>query len=176
MTEWTFADRRLRIVEGNIVLLEVEAIVNAANKQLQLGGGVAGAIRTYGGPTIQEECNRLGPIKVGQAVITGAGNLKAKYVVHAVGPVYGEGDEDAKLERATRSSLEIARDKKIKTIAFPAISTGIYGFPIQRASKIMLAAAMEFLRKEHFPKEVVFCLYGQESYTVFQKTLEELSR
>ncbi len=167
--------KKIKIVEGNIALLDCEAVVNAANKSLQLGGGVAGAIRTYGGPTIQKECDKLAPIGVGQAVITGAGNLKAKSVIHAVGPVYGEGNEEEKLASATLSSLRIARDRKIQTIAFPAISTGVYGFPIEKCASIMLRAALEFLRKNDFPKEIVFCLYGQEAYSIFLKTLERLA-
>ena len=167
--------KKIRIVEGNIALLDVEAVVNAANKFLKLGGGVAGAIRTYGGPLIQEECDRLAPIDVGQAVITSGGNLKAKYVIHAVGPVNGEGNEEAKLASATLSSLRIAKEKKIKDIAFPAISTGIFGFPVEKCSEIMLQAAMDFLRKSDFPKEILFCLYGQEAYSVFLKTLDKLS-
>ncbi len=167
--------KKIRIVEGNIALLDCEAVVNAANRYLKLGGGVAGAIRTYGGPTIQEECDKLAPINVGQAVITGGGNLKAKYVIHAVGPVNGEGNEEAKLAGATLSCLRIAKDKKIETIAFPAISTGIFGFPIEKCAEIMLRAAMDFLRKSDFPKEILFCLYGQEAYSIFLKTLEKLA-
>jgi O-acetyl-ADP-ribose deacetylase (regulator of RNase III) len=174
MTEWIYKNRKISIVEGNIVLLDVEAVVNAANSRLKLGGGVAGAIRTYGGPSIQKECDRLAPIAVGQAVITGGGNLKAKYVIHAVGPVNGEGDESAKLTRATWSSLEIAREKKIQSIAFPAISTGIFGFPIRECSEIMLRTAMDFLREDEWPREIVFCLYGQEPFSVFIGTLDKL--
>lgn len=176
MTEWTFEGKKIRLVEGNIALLDVEAVVNAANKNLKLGGGVAGAIRTHGGPSIQAECDRLGPIGVGQAVITTGGNLKARYVIHAVGPVYGEGNEEAKLEQATLSSLAIARDQKIKTIAFPAISTGVFGFPLQRCSEIMLRVAIDFLKKNDHPREILFCLYGREAFSVFEKTLEGLGR
>jgi O-acetyl-ADP-ribose deacetylase (regulator of RNase III) len=176
MIEWTVDGRKIKIVEGNIALLEVEAVVNAANKNLKLGGGVAGAIRTYGGPVIQEECDRLSPIKAGQAVITGGGNLKARYVIHAVGPVQGEGNEDAKLTAATLSSLKIARDRMIKVIAFPAISTGIFGFPLQKCSEIMLETAIDFLKKNNYPPEIVFCLYGREAFSVFEKTLEKLAR
>ena len=167
--------RKIKLVEGNIVLLEVEAVVNAANKSLVLGGGVAGAIRSYGGPSIQEECNKVGPIQVGEAVITNAGKLKAKYVIHAVGPVSGEGEEEEKLRSTTLASLKIAEEKKIKDIVFPAISTGIFGFPIQRCSEIMLKTALEFLEKNDYPQEIIFCLYGQEAYSVFEKTLEELT-
>jgi O-acetyl-ADP-ribose deacetylase (regulator of RNase III) len=176
MNEWTTDAHAIKIVEGNIALLDVEALVNAANKHLQLGGGVAGAIRSFGGPSIQEECDRLAPIEVGQAVITGGGNLKAKYVIHAVGPVNGEGDEETKLARATRSSLEIAETKKIKDIAFPAISTGIFGFPIEKGSEIMLRVTMDFLKHRDFPRVVLFCLYGREAYSVFVRTLEKLGR
>jgi len=167
--------KKIKIVEGNIALLNCEAVVNAANKYLQLGGGVAGAIRTYGGPAIQEECDKLAPINVGEAVITGGGKLKAKYVIHAVGPVNGEGNEEAKLAGATLSSLRIAKDRKIETIAFPAISTGIFGFPIEKCAEIMLRAAMDFLGKNDFPKEILFCLYGQEACSVFLKTLATLA-
>ncbi len=175
MKEWTVNGKKIKLVEGNIVLLEVEAIVNAANKSLILGGGVAGAIRNSGGPSIQEECNKIGPIDVGEAAITGGGNLKAKHVIHAVGPVYGERDEDEKLAKATQNSLRIAKEKKLKDIAFPAISTGIFHFPIQRCSEIMLKTAMEFLKNNDFPREIIFCLYGGEAYSVFEKTLEILT-
>jgi O-acetyl-ADP-ribose deacetylase (regulator of RNase III) len=162
---------RVRIVEGDITLLDADAVVNAANKHLKLGGGVAGAIRARGGPSIQEECDRLGPIGVGEAVITGAGKLKAKFVIHAAGPVNGEGDEEDKLARATLSSLRIAADRKFQSLAFPAISTGIYGFPLPECSRIMLRVALDFLGKNKFPREVIFCLYGNEAYDIFRKTL-----
>lgn len=174
MREWKLGSKTIRLVEGNIALLEVEAIVNAANKNLKLGGGVAGAIRSFGGLSIQEECDRLAPIEVGQAVITGAGKLKAKYVIHAVGPVYGEGDEERKLASATRRSLEIARDRQIKSIAFPAISTGIFGFPLDRCSEIMLREAIEFCRANDYPYLIIFCLYGQEAYKIFEATAKKL--
>jgi len=174
MEEWTLKGRTLRLIDDNIVMLDVEAIVNAANKSLVLGGGVAGAIRNFGGPTIQEECNRIGPIDVGEAVITGAGNLKARYVIHAVGPVYGEGDEEEKLKKAVLNSLRIAREKELKSIAFPAISTGIYRFPIQKCSEIMLHTAMDFLRKCEYPQEIILCLYGEEAFMIFSKTFDQL--
>jgi O-acetyl-ADP-ribose deacetylase (regulator of RNase III) len=175
MKEKSEARGRIRIVEGDITLLDVEAIVNAANKQLRLGGGVAGAIRARGGPSIQEECDRLAPIDVGQAVITGGGNLKARYVIHAVGPINGEGDEEAKLARATRNSLLIARDRKVQSLAFPAISTGIYGFPLEQCSQVMLPVSLDFLKKDRYPREVIFCLYGAEAREVFEKTLASLA-
>jgi len=176
MSEWTIEERKLKLVEGNIVALHAEAIVNAANKSLILGGGVAGAIRNFGGPSIQEECNAIGPIEVGEAVITGAGNLNADYVIHAVGPVYGEGDEDIKLSNATLNSLKIAQKKKIKSIAFPAISTGIFHFPIKRCAEIMIKVIMDFLRKNNHPEEIILCLYGERAYSIFQGTFERMTR
>jgi O-acetyl-ADP-ribose deacetylase (regulator of RNase III) len=176
MKEWIFQGKKIRIIEGNIALLNVEAVVNAANRQLRLGSGVAGAIRVHGGSSVQEECDRLGPVEVGDAVITGGGNLKARYVIHAVGPRLGEGDEAAKLAKATRSSLEIAARKKIRSLAFPAISTGVFGFPLQECSEIMLRTAVDFLKKSDFPEEILFCLYGQESYSVFLRTLGRIAR
>lgn len=176
MDEWTVDGKKIKILEGNIALLDVEAVVNAANKSLVLGGGVAGAIRTYGGSSIQEECDKLGPIEVGEAVLTGGGNLKAKYVIHAVGPVSGEGDEQTKLSKTTLNSLKIAREKKIKNVAFPAISTGIFGFPLQKCSEIMLRTAKEFLERNDYPQEIIFCLYGKEALSIFERTLEEIGR
>jgi O-acetyl-ADP-ribose deacetylase (regulator of RNase III) len=171
MKEWSVENRRLRLVEGNIVLLDVDAIVNAANTSLVLGGGVAGAINKFGGPTIQEECNKIGPIRVGEAALTGAGSLKAKFIIHAAGPVYGEGNEEEKLANATLSCLNIAWDKRIKNIAFPAISTGIFRFPIKECSEVMLKVAMEFLKKKPFPEEIIMCLFGQEAFDTFSRTL-----
>lgn len=174
MNEWTSNGKKIRLIEGNIVLLNVEAIINAANKSLILGGGVAGAIRQFGGPTIQEECNKHGPIEVGDAVLTGGGNLKAKHIIHAAGPVYGEGDEDHKLEKATLNSLRIAQKKNIKSLAFPAISTGIFHFPIRRCGEIMLKTTMDFLKNNDSPEEVIFCLYGEKHYSLFSETFEKL--
>jgi O-acetyl-ADP-ribose deacetylase (regulator of RNase III) len=176
MKEWSQGQKVLKLIEGNIALVDAEAIVNAANKSLILGGGVAGAIRSFGGPSIQEECNSIGPIEVGEAVITGAGKLKAKYVIHAAGPVYGEGNEDEKLRRATQSSLEIAEKKKIEKIAFPAISAGIFRFPLKRCSEIMIKTCLDFLKKHEYPKEIILCLYGDKSLSVFEETLNHIEK
>ena len=157
----------VEIVEGDITAMDTQAIVNAANAQLQLGAGVAGAIRAKGGPAIQEECDRHGPISVGEAALTGGGNLKARYVIHAVGPRLGEGDEDRKLESAALSSLRLADEHHIRSIAFPAISTGIFGFPLARAAEIMLGAVREYVRGQTGLERVVFCLYGAEAFQVF---------
>jgi len=164
----------VEIVEGDITEMDTEAIVNAANAQLVLGAGVAGAIRTKGGPSIQEECDRIGGTFVGGAVVTGAGRLKARYVIHAVGPRMGEGNEDQKLKNATLNSLRRADEKAMKSIAFPAISTGIFGFPMERAAGIMLGAVKEYLEGETGLARIVFCLFGQEAYSVFARTFQKL--
>jgi O-acetyl-ADP-ribose deacetylase (regulator of RNase III) len=161
----------IKLVQGDITELEVDAIVNAANAQLVLGGGVAGAIRRKGGPTIQKECNKIGGTFVGGAVITTGGNLKAKYVIHAVGPRMGEGAEDEKLKNATLNSLKIMDQNNLKTIAFPAISTGIFGYPIDRCAKIMIDTAKEYLKGDTQIEEVIFCLYTSSDFDVFEKVL-----
>ena len=173
--QWTIKGRQIFMLQGDITEMDTDAIVNAANKDLILGAGVAGAIRTKGGPSIQEECNRIGGAPVGGAAITSGGNLKAKYVVHAVGPRMGEGDEDRKLADATRNSLDIAHERGLASIAFPAISTGIFGFPKDRCARIMLTTTAETLKKEETSlKEVIFCLWGEETLQIFQNAAEEL--
>ena len=166
------AGRTLELVEGDITEMETDAIVNAANDRLILGGGVAGAIRRKGGPQIQADCDRIGGTFVGGAVITTGGKLKARHVIHAVGPRMSEGDEDDKLRNATLNSLKVADENRLKSITFPAISTGIFGFPIQRCAEIMLTTAIEYLRGQTGLERVVFCLYGQDSYDVFARRLE----
>ncbi len=162
---------QLELVEGDITELDVDGIVNAANDQLQLGTGVAGAIRSKGGPSIQEECDRIGGTPVGTAVMTGAGNLKARWVIHAVGPRMGEGDEDKKLAACVRAALALADRRGLKSIALPAISTGNFGFPVQRAARIMLTEAHRFLQGGTKLERVVLCLYGQETFDTFKSEL-----
>ena len=162
----------IELVQGDITELETDAIVNAANGQLVLGGGVAGAIRQKGGPAIQQECNKKAPIGVGHAVITTGGDLKAKYVIHAVGPRMGEGNEDKKLRNATLNSLKVADENNLDSIAFCAISTGIFGYPIERCAKIMLETTMDYLKEETMLKRVVFCLYDSRSYNIFEEELK----
>jgi O-acetyl-ADP-ribose deacetylase len=166
------AGRVLELVEGDITEMDTDAIVNAANTQLVLGGGVAGAIRRKGGPAIQAECDRIGGTFVGGAVITTGGNLKARHVIHAVGPRMGEGDEDEKLRNATLNSLKLADERGLKSIAFPAISSGIFGFPIDRCAEIMLDTTIRHLQGPTRLERVVFCLFGQESYDIFARRLE----
>ncbi len=165
----------LELVQGDITEMETDAIVNAANSALKLGGGVAGAIARKGGPRIQEECDRIGGTFVGGAVITTGGNLKAAHVIHAVGPRMGEGNEDEKLENATLNSLKLADEHHLKSIAFPAISTGIFGFPIGRCAEIMLSTAIAYLSGDTDLERVIFCLYDTEAYRIFDRELENLS-
>ena len=171
MNTITIGNSFVKIVQGDITDIDTDAIVNAANSQLILGGGVAGAIKLKGGPTIQEECNEIGRTFVGGAVITTGGNLKAKHVIHAVGPRMGEGDEDFKLTNAVVNSLKLMDEHGLKTIAFPAISTGIFGYPIDKCAKIMIFTAKKYLAGETQIKEVVFCLYTNSDYEVFNNEL-----
>lgn len=161
----------LELWEGDITEIEVDALVNPANEQLQLGGGVAGAIREKGGPSIQEECNRIGGTPVGTAVMTGAGSLSAKQVIHAVGPRMGEGDEDRKLASAVRSALALADRNALASIALPAISTGVFGFPLDRAARIMLTEIHRYIQGGTKLARVVVCLYGDEAFQTFRREL-----
>lgn len=161
----------LALAQGDITDQDCDAIVNAANSQLLLGSGVAGAIRRKGGPSIQEECLKLGFCPVGQAVMTGAGDLKARYVIHAVGPRMGEGSERAKLASAVRASLDLAEDHRLASIAFPAISTGVFGMPVEMCAEVMLRtlfdAAFEGLRSVRL---IVVCLLeGSPAYHAMQQ-------
>ncbi len=167
------AGRSLELIEGDITEMDTDAIVNAANARLILGGGVAGAIARKGGPEIQAECDRIGGTFVGGAAITTGGRLKARHVIHAVGPRLGEGNEDEKLTNATRNSLKVADENNLKSIAFPAISTGIFGFPIRRCAEIMLGTTLDYLKGETGLERVVFCLFGDDSYKVFKDQLKQ---
>lgn len=165
----------VELVKGDITELNTDAIVNAANSRLKHGAGVAGAIVNKGGYVIQRESDKLRFCPVGNAVITTAGKLKAKYVIHAVGPVNGEGNEDTKLKSATISALRLADKHKLKSIAFPAISTGAFGFPKDRCASIMLRAVVEYANEDTGIEKVVFCLYDNETFNVFKHTLEQIT-
>ena len=171
MDEITIGNSKIKLTQGDITELKTDVIVNAANAQLRLGSGVAGAIKRKGGPLIQEECNKIGGTFVGGAVITTGGKLKTKRVIHAVGPRMGEGNEDEKLKNATLNSLKLMDEHGLKTIAFPAISTGVFGYPIEKCAKIMIATAKEYLSGATQIEEVVFCLYSKPDFEVFNKEL-----
>jgi O-acetyl-ADP-ribose deacetylase (regulator of RNase III) len=173
MVELNVSNSVIELVEGDITEMGTDAIVNAANAQLILGGGVAGAIRRKGGPKIQQECDKIGGTFAGGAMITTAGNLKAKYVIHAVGPRMGEGNEDEKLKNATLNSLRLADKNNLKSIAFCAISTGVFGFPIQRCAEIMLRTTIDYLKGQTGLEKVIFCLFGRDSYEVFANQLKQ---
>ena len=139
---------------------------------LILGAGVAGAIDEKGGPSIQAECDAIGYCEVGNAVITGAGRLPAKHVIHAVGPYQGQGGEEVKLAGATRASLRLAQQHGLSSIAFPAISTGVFGYPLDSCARLMLKTAIEFATDKPAPiKRIVFCLFDVRAYRIFSSTL-----
>jgi O-acetyl-ADP-ribose deacetylase (regulator of RNase III) len=169
MIECKIGKSKIILKVGDITDESTEGIVNAANEQLKHGGGVARAIVKKGGQIIQEESDKIGKVEVGNVAVTSAGKLKAKYIIHAVGPRMGEGKEDEKLKNATINSLKKAKELGIKSIAFPAISTGAFGFPVERCAKIMLESVKEYLRKERM--DVVFCLFSERDYEIFKKEL-----
>ncbi len=160
---------------GDLTEVDADAIVNAANNDLILGGGVAGAIRVKGGPTIQEECNRIGAIALGEAAITGAGRLKARHVIHAASMRLGESTSEENLRAATRNALSRADENSLKSIAFPAIGTGIAGFPIERCAQVMLKEVRTHLEGPTTLERVEFVLFDRPSLEVFEKALELIS-
>jgi len=167
----------IKVIEGDITLINAEAIVNAANSYLQHGGGVAGAIVRAGGEIIQEESNEIirkrGPLKTGEAAITSGGNLQAKYVIHTVGPVWGEGNEEEKLKRAIISVMEIAKNNKLRNISIPAVSCGIFGFPKEKGTKIIFETVKNFiLNNECSLEEVCLIGVGPEIPELFKRVLE----
>jgi O-acetyl-ADP-ribose deacetylase (regulator of RNase III) len=166
---------RIEIRPGDITKLGVDAVVNAANSSLLGGGGVDGAIHRAAGPELLRECRTLGGCRTGEAKATGGYNLPAKYVIHTVGPVWhgGEQGEDELLRSCYRSALDIASARSLESVAFPAISTGAYRFPLPRAAGIALGTAWEFLATHDFPRRVVFVPFGEEALGVYRKALEE---
>jgi O-acetyl-ADP-ribose deacetylase (regulator of RNase III) len=174
--EKTIHDKIVRLVKGDLTERHVDAIVNAANSHLQHGGGVAGAIVKKGGQIIQEESDKIGFTPVGTAVITTAGKLPAQFVIHTVGPRMGEGDEDNKLKNAILSSLVLASQKNLKSIAIPAISSGIFGFPKDRCAKILVGESSLFLKehKDSSLNTVEFCIRDDETLSYFKKAFETL--
>ncbi len=167
---------RMKVVEDDITQLDVDAIVNAANTRLTPGGGVSGAIHRAAGPELWEECRKVGPCPTGDARITGGHRLRARHVIHTVGPRWhgGASGEDALLASAYRRSLELARDHGLKSVAFPAISTGIYGFPPERAAAIAVRTVAAFLEKNPLPGTVIFCCFGRDSAELHRRAMAAL--
>jgi len=178
MVKVTINKSVLELIEGDITEQETDAIVNAANSSLLGGGGVDGAIHRAGGPKILEECRKLGGCPTGEARITTGGYLQAKYVIHTVGPVYSGGNrrEAELLANAYKNSLSLASQYKLKSVAFPSISTGAYGYPVNEAAMVSLKAVINYF-KTHTDIEVVrFVLFGQKAYQAYDKALQELTK
>jgi len=167
---------KIVIKQGDITDIEVDAIVNAANTRLLLGSGVAGAIRRKGGDSIQRECDKIGSIPLGEAIVTGAGKLKAKFVIHAAGMHLGRSVCEESLREATKNSLLRADENGVNTIAFPAIGTGIGGFPTNKCAQVMIDIVVEYLKNEKTGIEkVYFVLFDMETYKVFNDNLRKVA-
>ncbi len=166
---------KIKIIQGDITKLEVDAIVNAANTTLLGGGGVDGAIHRAAGPQLLEECRTLNGCTTGEAKITKGYNLPAKFVIHTVGPVWNGGshNEDKLLENCYKNSLKLAVENKVRTIAFPAISTGVYRFPLERATKIAINEVQNFLEKNESIEQVIFVCFDERTYKVYKLLLEK---
>jgi len=174
--EAIIGNSRLELVEGDITDQDTDAIVNAANSGLRGGGGVDGAIHRAAGPGIMEECRTIGGCPTGQAVITSAGRLKCRKVIHAVGPIFSGGGrgESALLASAYRTSLKLASDNALESVAFPSISTGAYGYPIEAAAAVALRTVMDYLKKHTDIKLVRFVLFGPDAYSAYERVLRRV--
>lgn len=172
----TEVGKKLVLVQGDITEEKVDAIVNAANSRLQHGGGVAAAIARKGGRTIQEESNEIGFVKVGEAAVTSGGNLSARYVIHAVGPRWGEGDEDEKLKSAVLNSLQLGDKKKCASMSLPAISSGIFGFPKDKCAEILISNIIKYLKSNPNStlEEIRICLYDQPTLDAFKQAYNNI--
>ena len=163
----------IEIIRGDLTESDCTAIVNAANNELKLGAGVAGAIRRKGGPSIQEECDRIGPIRVGEAAITGGGQLKAKYVIHAASMGFSHPTTAESLRSSTLASLRLCVKHEIESIAFPALGTGVSGFPVRECAQIMISAMKKHLQQYDYPKHVQFVLWDEPTFKVFREVNQE---
>jgi O-acetyl-ADP-ribose deacetylase len=162
------------IRQGDLTDSDADAIVNAANNNLILGGGVAGAIRRKGGPSIQAECDRIGPVPLGEAAVTGGGNLRARHVIHAASMRLGEATTEENLRASTRNSLARARELNLTSIALPAIGTGIAGFPLKRCAEVMIAEVREHLGGSTSLERIEFVLFDSAAEKIFKDTLAAL--
>lgn len=169
------SENRIEIALGDITEMYVDAIVNAANTDLKLGGGVAGAIRKKGGPSIQIECDKIGPVELGEAAASTGGDLKARYVIHAAGMHLGGAVSSDSFEASTLNSLKKASELGIQTLAFPAIGTGVGNFPIEECANIMLSIASEFLHNEQTSIEkIYFVLFDEAGCKTFKAALDKM--
>lgn len=165
---------KVELLKGDLTEMDTDAIVNAANNDLKLGGGVAGAIRRKGGDEIQGECDAIGPVPVGGAAITGGGRLKARYVIHAASMELGGRTSASSLRSSTAHTLRIAAQKGLKTIAFPAVGTGIAGFPMRECAEIMLREVIRHFEQSTSLEKVCFVLFDEESLQVFQDVWKKI--
>lgn len=177
MRRHTVNGKEINLVHGDITTCRVDAIANAANSRLGGGGGVDGAIHRAGGPAIMEECHKIGRCPTGEARITTAGRLPARYVIHAVGPVYEDGrhGEPELLASAYRWSLKLAEEKGLATIAFPSISTGVYGYPVREAAPIALRTMVEHFQKPGSLRSITFVLFTQDILEAYEAALNEIA-
>ncbi len=166
---------KIGLRKGDLTEAQVDAIVNAANNDLLLGGGVAGAIRAKGGPSIQAQCDRLGPIPIGEAALTGAGKLTARYVIHAASMRLGGRTSEAALRNSTRNSLRRAAERGLKSIAFPAIGTGVAGFPLERCATVMLEEIRDHLRATTTVERVELVLFDERALGAFKDALAKVA-
>lgn len=169
-------NKEIQVIQGDITEAATEAIVNAANNHLWMGAGVAGAIKRKGGIEIEKEAVSKGPIKVGEAVITGGGKLKAKYVIHAAAMGQDLRTDSQKVKEATRNSLRLAESHKISSIAFPAIGTGVGGFPVDECAEIMVSEATSFLQKSRHLRKVMLVLFDESTMNAFEVALKSHAR
>jgi O-acetyl-ADP-ribose deacetylase (regulator of RNase III) len=167
--------KRVELIKGDITTLDVDAIVNAANNSLLGGGGVDGAIHNAAGPGLLAECKGLNGCETGKSKITNGYRLKAKHVIHTVGPIWygGYRDENSLLASCYQTSLALAKEKKIKTLAFPGISTGVYGFPKDLAALIAVNETKRFMNKNNYPEKVIFVTFSDDNYETYRKLLDQ---
>ena len=164
----------ISLMKGDLIVLNVDAIVYYARPDLALGSGFGGAIATKGGPKIQEELKKLGPVKTTEVAVTSGGNLKARYIVHAAGPRFQEEDLEDKLRDTMLNVLRKAEENKIQSLAFPAMGVGFYGIPLDLCAEVMLRTMKEYLKKESSLKEVIVCLRDSREYGPFQQKMKEI--
>lgn len=170
--------KHIYIKQGDITKESTDAIVNAANPSLLGGGGVDGAIHRAAGPGLLEECRNLGGCNHGEARITGGYNLKAKHVIHTPGPIYRDGRSGEReiLQNSYLNSMRLARENNLRSIAFPAISTGVYGYPLEEACEVAINTVLNFMRDENYTMDVYFILFGSENYNLYKRFIEELEK